>query len=365
MVFERSNLSSLDLVQSFLSQLPNRNASYPEKTCNILLDYPKLSNHTLNQNTKCEDLDSVQSNESGNLEFGNSTKVFYIKPSDHLCKVNSNRRLPYAVRFSTRNSTTAFIDFNPEKKLLKELKSVEQRSHNSFMKGTNSCTKITDFSGKQSTVAGFLPFAKPVKNSFAQFLHRSFTTVNTNDKKERNMTSKIPAGNDRASETLTHVNTEGEANMVDVASKADSLRYSAAKATVNLGEKAFTLVKENKLKKGDVINVAKLAGIMAAKRTATLIPLCHNIPLTSVKVDVELEEATNSLIIEGKVKCFGKTGVEVEALTCVSVAALTVYDMCKAVSKDIVITDIQLVEKDGGKSGHFVRNPNNCRSISH
>ena len=147
--------------------------------------------------------------------------------------------------------------------------------------------------------------------------------------------------------------------MVDVGAKVETFRYSIAKARVILGEKAFGLVKENKMKKGDVLSVAKLAGTMAAKQTSSLIPLCHNISLTSVEIDLALEEQGHSVIIEGKVKCVGKTGVEMEALMGVSVAALTVYDMCKSVSKDIVITDIKLMEKGGGKSGSFVRKSGN------
>ncbi|XP_028393493.1 GTP 3',8-cyclase, mitochondrial-like [Dendronephthya gigantea] len=186
--------------------------------------------------------------------------------------------------------------------------------------------------------------------TFNRFLHRQFTTtvVNIGSKEEKT-----------TADSLTHVNQEGKASMVDVGGKDETCRYAFAKAKVILGESVFELVKENKMNKGDVLNVAKIAGIMAAKQTATLIPLCHNIPLTSIKIDLLLEELTHSVAIEGKVKCYGKTGVEMEALTCVSVAALTVYDMCKAVSKEIVITDVHLVEKQGGKSGLFVQKPRN------
>ena len=211
---------------------------------------------------------------------------------------------------------------------------------------------------KLSLSLRFLP-PKPLKKfeCFNSLLHRNFTTTAmntcTNDEKNSEISFQdVGVG-------LTHVNEEGKANMVDVGDKVDTLRYSVAKATVQLNAEAFKLVKENKMKKGDVMNVAKLAGIMAAKQTASLIPLCHNIPLTNIEVEMKLEELTHSVVIEGKVKCFGKTGVEMEALTCVSVAALTVYDMCKALSKHIVIADVQLMEKDGGKSGYFLRKERN------
>ena len=156
-------------------------------------------------------------------------------------------------------------------------------------------------------------------------------------------------------QTLTHVNKSGQVNMVDVGGKTETRRHSVARGTVKLGEAAFALVKDNKMKKGDVLSVAKLAGIMAAKQTSNLIPLCHNISLTNIKVELILEEETFTVGIVARVECVGKTGVEMEALTAVSVAALTVYDMCKSVSKNIVIRDVYLEGKDGGKSGLFVR----------
>ena len=219
---------------------------------------------------------------------------------------------------------------------------------------SNTFRKTT--SEKLPARLNFVLFLEPLKKSkcLSPFLPRYFTTTavstDTNDNKSPELSFHETDG------SLTHVNREGKASMVDVGDKKDTVRYSVAKARVKLDAKAFELVKENKMKKGDVLNVAKLAGIMAAKQTANLIPLCHNISLTNIKVNMELEEATHSVVIEGKVTCFGKTGVEMEALTCVSVAALTVYDMCKAATKDIVITDVQLMEKDGGKSGYFLRN---------
>lgn len=161
--------------------------------------------------------------------------------------------------------------------------------------------------------------------------------------------------NTKKAQTLTHVNKSGQINMVDVGGKTETCRHSVARGTVTLGEAAFALVKDNNLKKGDVLSVAKLAGIMAAKQTSNLIPLCHNISLTNIKVELTLDGETFTVGIVARVECVGKTGVEMEALTAVSVAALTVYDMCKSVCKNIVISDICLEEKDGGKSGLFVR----------
>jgi len=149
---------------------------------------------------------------------------------------------------------------------------------------------------------------------------------------------------------LSHVGDSGKVKMVDVGSKSETLRVAVAAGRVKLGGKAFQLVAENRLKKGDVLSTAQLAGIMAAKQTSRLIPLCHNIVLTSVDVTLTLDSASLSVIIECTARSHGQTGVEMEALTGVSVAALTVYDMCKSVSHDIVIDDIQLMSKTGGKS---------------
>ena len=150
--------------------------------------------------------------------------------------------------------------------------------------------------------------------------------------------------------TLSHVGDSGMVKMVDVGSKSATSRVAVAAGRVKLGGTAFQLVAENRLKKGNVLTTAQLAGIMAAKQTSQLIPLCHNIVLTSVDVTLTLDSASLSVIIECTARSCGQTGVEMEALTGVSVAALTVYDMCKSVSHDIVISDIKLLSKTGGKS---------------
>lgn len=155
---------------------------------------------------------------------------------------------------------------------------------------------------------------------------------------------------------LTHVNNSGEAHMVDISAKESSNRVAVASCRVVLGEKVFNLVAANKIAKGDVLNVAKIAGISGAKQTGNLIPLCHNIGLTNVRVDLKLNKKDFSVEIEGEAASTGKTGVEMEAMTAVTIAGLTVYDMCKAASKDIQITDIRLEHKSGGKSREWSRN---------
>jgi cyclic pyranopterin phosphate synthase len=152
---------------------------------------------------------------------------------------------------------------------------------------------------------------------------------------------------------FTHFDKEGKARMVDVSDKAETERSATAKGSVLMQPATLALIKEGGVKKGDVLSVARLAGIMGAKRTPDLIPLCHPLALTSVQVDLTFDEARNAVDITATCKLTGKTGVEMEALTAVSVAALTVYDMCKAVDKGMQIVDIRLTHKSGGKSGTF------------
>ncbi|XP_010263273.1 PREDICTED: cyclic pyranopterin monophosphate synthase accessory protein, mitochondrial [Nelumbo nucifera] len=159
----------------------------------------------------------------------------------------------------------------------------------------------------------------------------------------------------RSETVLTHITNTGEAQMVDVSSKEASKRVAVAGCKVMLGKKVFDLVSANQIAKGDVLTVAKIAGINGAKQTSNLIPLCHNIGLTRVRVDLVLNDKDFSVEIEGEAASTGKTGVEMEALTAVTIAGLTVYDMCKAASKDIRITDVQLEHKSGGKSGDWTR----------
>jgi cyclic pyranopterin phosphate synthase len=154
---------------------------------------------------------------------------------------------------------------------------------------------------------------------------------------------------------LSHVDMSGKAAMVNISEKTDTKRMAVATGRVLLGPHAFALVAANSMSKGDVLTVAKIAGISGAKQTSNLVPFCHNLLLSGVDVSLRLHEATHSVGIEAKVTTIGPTGVEMEALTAVSVASLTVYDMCKAVSKDIRICDIQLESKTGGKSGPWSR----------
>lgn len=153
---------------------------------------------------------------------------------------------------------------------------------------------------------------------------------------------------------LTHFDQHGRSRMVEVGDKAVTSRQARASAQVHMQPSTSELIRNRQLSKGDVLEVARLAGIMAAKRTSDLIPLCHPLPLSGVEVDIEFVDAT-TLQIESCVRVRGQTGVEMEALTAVSVAALTVYDMCKAVDRSMTIGQIQLEEKSGGKSGSYRR----------
>lgn len=152
---------------------------------------------------------------------------------------------------------------------------------------------------------------------------------------------------------LTHFNEQGRARMVDVSEKAVTYRTAKAAGRVWMNPETLEKVRQGSMAKGDVLAVAQVAGIMAAKRTWELIPMCHPLPLTSINITFAFKE--NALDIQAQVKCSGETGVEMEALTAVSAAALTVYDMCKAVQRDMVIDQIRLLEKTGGKSGVFRR----------
>ena len=152
---------------------------------------------------------------------------------------------------------------------------------------------------------------------------------------------------------LTHINEEGRARMVDVTPKDVTHRIARAAGKVCMNQQTLALIKSGGIKKGDVLAVAQVAGIMAAKRTWETIPMCHQIPLTGVDVHFAYED--DGISVEAICRCDAKTGVEMEALSACSVACLTIYDMAKAVQRDMTITDIRLLEKDGGKSGHFVR----------
>lgn len=156
---------------------------------------------------------------------------------------------------------------------------------------------------------------------------------------------------------FSHLNRSGEANMVDISAKADTARLAIARSKVVLSDEVLSAVREQSVAKGDLLATARIAGIQAAKRCSELIPLCHPLPLSKVSIDiVEYTDASKSgLEITASCKTTGKTGVEMEALTAASVAALTIYDMCKALDKGIVIESVQLLEKQGGKSGHWVR----------
>ena len=156
-------------------------------------------------------------------------------------------------------------------------------------------------------------------------------------------------------EDFTHFNDQGRARMVDVGDKAPSHRTAVAGARVLVSPETFRLIQTGGMKKGDVLTVAQIAGVMGAKRTPDLIPMCHPIALTGINLELSLDEARCAVDIRATVSCDGRTGVEMEALTEASTAALTVYDMCKAVQKDMVITDVRLLSKTGGVHGDFER----------
>ena len=154
---------------------------------------------------------------------------------------------------------------------------------------------------------------------------------------------------------FTHFNDEGRARMVNVGEKAPSIRTATAAATVLVNEETFALIKTGGMKKGDVLTVAQVAGIMGSKRTPDIIPMCHPVIIDGADISLSLNEEKHSIEINATISCDGRTGVEMEALTAVSTAALTVYDMCKAVQKDMVISDIRLVSKTGGVHGDYNR----------
>ena len=153
---------------------------------------------------------------------------------------------------------------------------------------------------------------------------------------------------------LTHFDAQGQAHMVDVSAKAETHRVARATGLIRMQPETFALVASGQAKKGDVIAVARIAAIQGAKRTAELVPLCHPLPITRVAVEFEIDEAASCVRCTAQVETFGRTGVEMEALTAVQVGLLTIYDMCKAADRGMVMEGIRVLEKQGGKSGHYV-----------
>ena len=158
---------------------------------------------------------------------------------------------------------------------------------------------------------------------------------------------------------FTHFNEQGRAKMVDVGEKPVTVRTAVAAARVLVNEQTFALIRSGGMKKGDVLTVAQIAGVMGAKRTPELIPMCHPILIDGIDLKLSLDETRCSVEILASVSCAGRTGVEMEALTAAATAALTVYDMCKAVQKDMVVTDLRLISKSGGVHGDFERSEDN------
>ena len=155
---------------------------------------------------------------------------------------------------------------------------------------------------------------------------------------------------------LTHFDDDGKAVMVDITEKNVTERTAVATGEIVMNKETLEAVKKGNIKKGDVLGVARIADIMAAKQTQSLIPMCHNILLTNAKIEFSFDDEGNKILIKSTVKTTGKTGVEMEALTMVSIAGLTIYDMCKSMDKSMVIGEIRLVEKHGGKSGDWIKN---------
>lgn len=152
---------------------------------------------------------------------------------------------------------------------------------------------------------------------------------------------------------LTHFDKNGNAHMVDVSDKKETKRIALAKGSIRVSKEIIKRVKEGSIDKGDVLGVARIAGIMGSKATSSIIPMCHPLMINKASIDFEIDEENNRIIILGQVATTGKTGVEMEALSAVSITALTIYDMCKAIDKGMVIENIHLVSKEGGKSGNF------------
>ena len=155
---------------------------------------------------------------------------------------------------------------------------------------------------------------------------------------------------------FTHFDDDGKAVMVDITEKNVTERTAVATGEIVMNKETLEAVKKGNIKKGDVLGVARIAAIMAGKQTQTLIPMCHNILLTNAKIEFSFDDEGNKILIKSTVKTTGKTGVEMEALTMVSIAGLTIYDMCKSMDKSMVIGEIRLVEKHGGKSGDWIKN---------
>jgi cyclic pyranopterin monophosphate synthase len=162
------------------------------------------------------------------------------------------------------------------------------------------------------------------------------------------------------SEHLTHFDSTGQAHMVDVGAKQDTHRTAIAAGTIRMQPATLALIESGSAKKGDVIGIARIAAIMASKRTSDLVPLCHPLPITRVTVDFEIDPTAHSVHCRAQVETIGKTGVEMEALTAVQVGLLTIYDMCKAVDRGMVMTNVRVLEKHGGKSGDWIAQIQDC-----
>lgn len=287
-----------------------------------------------------------------------SGQLGYILGAEHMLRKscswnNLSRGSQFVQRFNNQNKHHLVCLFSTGSKV----------TNDNLPNTKDSTRKQTDFTSKQ-TAQSWNNLESEARDSYYDNYLKLFggcSQYPTHQVTDRNPhgvgqieppDSKEPV---KSRHALTHTDQAGHAKMVDVGHKSDTRRRVVATGVVFLGCEAFDLVAENRSKKGDVLSIAQVAGIMAVKNTSNLIPLCHNLILNKIDLDLLLNPSASSVNIRCEVHTTGKTGVEMEALVGVSVAALTVYDMCKAVTHDIIISNIKLIEKEGGQSGHYKR----------
>ncbi|XP_066252075.1 molybdenum cofactor biosynthesis protein 1 [Euwallacea similis] len=275
---------------------------------------------------------------------------FITSMSDHFC--NSCNRL----RLTADGNLKVCLFGNTEISLRDALRA--KCSENDLMALIGAAVKRKK---KQHADKPAIPkqrFSFPLMSKHFSHLYGPTVTANS-----RNI--RLYSTENTSKTNLTHVNQQGKATMVDIIEKPVTVRTAKARAIVKVGRKITKLISENAVKKGDVLSIAQISGIIGAKKTSEIIPLCHNINLSKIKVTAALNEEEEEVQLLSEIQCEGRTGVEMESLVAVSVAALTIYDMCKAVSRDIVITDVCLVSKTGGSSENFVKEEVKLRDYDH
>ncbi|KAK8565709.1 hypothetical protein V6N13_020786 [Hibiscus sabdariffa] len=294
------------------------------------------------------------------------TKEFRKLPKNHRAKEDKlevKKMVLYAVSSAVKEAQSLMPNQEFEAGNCTRLAVIVPRSARLFSskESLGLASTMAELNKEMESVFGELPpdgLANSGNRSFMDQEYQHNSQVNLSSTKDKFTYQELQSVSHNLGEKapgLSHVGSTGKAQMVDVSPKENSSRTATASCKVLLREKVFDLVLSNQMAKGDVLTVAKIAGVNGAKHTSTLIPLCHNITLSHVRVDLRLNPEDFSVDIEGEAASTGKTGVEMEAMTAVSIAGLTVYDMCKAASKDIQITDIRLESKTGGKSGYWCR----------